>query len=260
MSKIGLNIGRILTYFNYMLNELITSIQKQSLQDITYFGYDRCVLKKMAQNAVLTKSPHDYQDVIVAILRWGGLHLGIQSSLYKKALKSIPQKINNIITALALPNVKDRFDAFNLKGSAKIDGVGPSFFTKIIFFFDSTNAIILDKWISYSLFSIFDSMQNNPVSSEIYGYKPTYSPTRKELKFSRTTKSSDYVNAINDIALLRTQLSTTFPQISIEDVEMALFSQGRGKGIWRIKVAEYMENFLRNSSVAKGKTISKFIL
>ncbi len=226
-----------------MFNKFIDSIKNQEPKDVSFFGYNRSVLKLMAKNAVKSANPKDYVDTILAILKWGGLDVGVLSRHYKRASEVLPLKIQDIIEALSLTDIGERFDAF-LHGNAKIKGVGVSYFTKIIFFFDPDNTIILDKWIPCSIFTALDKCSElSGQKPSIYGYK--YYFKKNVLNFYRKTSSSDYLQAIHDIKLLREKLLSIFPDISVETVEMALFSQGKGRGIWRNEVVKYMENLLK---------------
>ncbi len=230
-----------------MINKLINSINKQPNIADNFAGVNRTTLKVRAQNALSSKNPQDYIDTILAILRWGG----IRNSFYPKAEVSLRANINKVISALNIVDIEKRFDAF--KGL--ISCVGPSFFTKIIHFFDPENTIILDKWISLSLFAVFNSGNENVLDADMYGYFFIYSKSKNLVNISKydyRITGKTYLQAIADTKKIQYRLKQSFSRIFLEDVERAMFSVGRGKGIWRKDLIAYMETLGKTWGNAKG--------
>lgn len=104
----------------------------------------------------------DIQTVVVAILAWGGMHDSNRASLLKMKSKRwlvVCRKIRR-----GELNRFKAFDAFaELRSQKMLNGMGPAFFTKLIYFLmpkdedKSKGAFILDQWAGASVNFLSDS-------------------------------------------------------------------------------------------------------
>lgn len=87
--------------------------------------------------------------LIVSVFAWGGM--GTSGSNGKLAIDTI-QNYEEICLGLlnGMSSVDAYADFYQLKKSGKMRGIGPAYYTKLIFFFGDQSGLIMDQWTARS--------------------------------------------------------------------------------------------------------------
>lgn len=164
----------------------------------------------------------------INILSWGGMRR-------TNALKAFD---NYQIWLPICDNIRDgelsRIEAFDkfisLRRISKLNGMGPAFFTKLIFFFMSrriNSGYIMDQWTARSVNLLFNEVVvNNKIINK--------GKVNEYVIVSDDNDSGNYEQFCLCVEKIAKKLD-----LSPEATELSLFSEGRGRGIWR--------NYLKNS-------------
>lgn len=160
----------------------------------------------------------------ICAMAWGGQGPGKMQHHAKRAWgsRSLLVPILERIKAGGLT----RAQAYDVLNDAAIEGLGPSYFTKLIFFFmPERNSYIMDQWTAKSI---------------------NYLTARKIVKLnshvpSRANSGEDYERYCMLVEELRDHLATLGEKLSGEEVEQRIFSSGgKGKalGKWRALIKD----------------------
>jgi hypothetical protein len=158
---------------------------------------------------------------ISTILAWGGMRRNSGVNVFSTVNNWLPvcDEIRN--GNLSRTEAYEELMSIRLKKQMK--GMGPAFFTKLIFFLmhgQNNQGYIMDQWTGASVNLISES--------ELVKLKKTKT---KDTFFETVTDentSRDYENFCNYVECLADKLK----QNPVK-VELAMFSEGRGKGTWR---------------------------
>lgn len=112
--------------------------------------YDRLSPVKMTRRAVMDlcrdRTTSDL-NVYISIMAWGGQGSGV-SFKHAKAAWECRDEICEIIHRLRSEN-PTKIQAFEWLNAARINGLGPSFFTKLIAFISPEDGrVIMDQWVA----------------------------------------------------------------------------------------------------------------
>jgi len=123
----------------------------------------------------------------------------------------------------------DRFLAQSLRGN--MPGCGPAFYTKLIFFLTKhldQRGFIMDQWLSRSINLLADR-------EVVSFYQPRRNTPLKQRYVHKNNPSSTYDEFCGAVCNLTLVSGETDLDVRVreENLEMRLFSEGRGKGEWR---------------------------
>jgi hypothetical protein len=163
------------------------------------------------------------------IFAWGGMTV--------KNAKSIVGSIDHwleIVSGLRSEKLTyleayDRFLAQSLQGH--MPGCGPAYYTKLIFFLTKyldRRGFIMDQWLGRSINLLADR------EIVLFNQPRRKAPLKRRYVHKKNTCSmyEEFCEAVCNLTLISGE---TDPDVRVreENVEMRLFSEGRGKGEWR---------------------------
>lgn len=166
----------------------------------------------------------------IVILAWGGIkyHHAVMAMNDWKNWESIAEKIR--FFNISRSQSYELFD--DLRSQKKLNGIGPAYFTKLIFFLSKKDSVdvddrcrgyIMDQWTARSLNLLLDS-HCIALSSTL----------NKNGKYQRTVKDSNNASIYEFFCKKIEELSSLIGyKESPEKAEEYLFSIGKGKGEWR---------------------------
>ena len=185
--------------------------------DVDENGVSRKMLFEICNNSNID----DIKQKIFSVFVWGGIHK-------KNATLILGNSIDEILECTKkLQNVKSREEAYNCFWDKNLSGLGPAFYTKLMFFFRrDLNCYIMDQWTSRSINllmfgkSFIVRLGNNQVSEK--------------------NKASDYYNYCKKVDELTVEVNKVLNKdFTGSDIELFLFSHGgKKKGDWRSYVIE----------------------
>ena len=166
---------------------------------------------------------------VTAILAWGGMRRNSGFTALSTLKYWLPTCDEIRSGKLSRTEAYDKFMSFRLKDQMK--GMGPAFFTKLIFFLmhnQKKQGYIMDQWTaaSVNLLSQSSLVKTNKIKN-----KKSYF----EIVSDKNT-ALDYENFCSFVEDIATDLNR-----NPVDVELAMFSEGRGNGGWR--------NYIVNSRI-----------
>ncbi len=93
--------------------------------------------------------PSILRKLIVSVFAWGGM--GYSGKSGKRAIDTIGA-YEEVCSKLlnGMPPVNAYAEFYKLKKSKKMQGVGPAYYTKLIFFFGDQTGLIMDQWTARS--------------------------------------------------------------------------------------------------------------
>ena len=168
-------------------------------------------------------------DVSMFIFAWGGMTV--------KNAKSIAGSINHwleIVSGLRSGNLThleayERFLRQSLREN--MPGCGPAYYTKLIFFFTKhldRRGFIMDQWLGRSINLLTDR-------EVVLFYQPRRKAPLKQRYVHKKNTPSTYQEFCEAVCNLTLVSGETDPDVRVreENLEMRLFSEGRGNGKWR---------------------------
>jgi len=168
-------------------------------------------------------------DVSMLIFAWGGMAV--------KNAKSVLGSINQWLEIVSdlrdekLTHLEayERFLMQSLEGN--MPGCSPAFYTKLIFFLTKhldRRGFIMDQWLGRSINLLADR------EIVLFNQPRRKSPLKQGFVHKRN-KCSTYEEFCEAICNLTLVSGETGPDVRVreENMEMRLFSEGRGKGEWR---------------------------
>ncbi len=166
-------------------------------------------------------------DCCASILAWGGMNRMHGSRLFKCESDWI--SFSERIRSGSIRR-SEAYDTFaGLRRSGKLSGMGPAYFTKLIFFLMPESTIrgyIMDQWTarSVNLLSGKNLVRTKRHAIQFNGKLRTFETVCDE------NTSWNYENFCVYVEELSQHSAINLPP---EDLEQCLFSNGRGKGRWR---------------------------
>ncbi|MGY4432439.1 hypothetical protein ACVWWO_004916 [Bradyrhizobium sp. F1.13.1] len=164
-------------------------------------------------------------DICMVIFAWGGMTV--------RNGKAVLQIQDWVETAhkLRLDEI-EHIDAyrrfFGLSANGRMKNCGPAYYSKLLMFLPrsgKTRGIIMDQWTARSI--------NLLVGANVVKLTKNSTPPGS-YRVSKSNDSSVYVRFYETVQALSAKLN-----VSVEETEMRLFSEGRGKGSWRTYVRQY---------------------
>jgi len=210
-------------------------IQRQ--KDVNYSPYltsgslpDR-QLSRADLFAIVEDSNVDTLSCCISILAWGGMNRTFGAD----ALTMYSNWIN--VAEDIRKGLLDRGQAYEkfatLREKSLIRGMGPAYFTKLIFFLSPNTlprGFIMDQWTSTSVNLLFD---RKIIETQLQKTRKKNGMVKlSEFVTDKNTKEN-YLNYCKCVELIATRL--TKDPASIEEM---LFSEGRGKINWRKYVVD----------------------
>lgn len=168
----------------------------------------------------ICRSPqYSDREVFAAVVAWGGMNRKSARSVVE-CLEDVCGIIGDLRSGkISREESYSRFFELRRARPKRIVGMGPAYFTKLIFFCSQYhNGYIMDQWTSKSINMIFGSRLVN-----LYGNG--YVSDRND--------TESYVNYCTSVEKLA-EIGGWSP----EETEIRLFSEGRRKGAWRNYVTE----------------------
>jgi len=159
----------------------------------------------------------------ITILAWGGMNRehcinAIKSfNLWHNILEKIRNGQLNRIDAYA--------DFHDLRSKNKLKGMGPAYYTKLIFFLsqEKNRGFIMDQWTSRS----FNLLHNSPMIK-------VNIQKNKNGNFAAHVSDKNTPSTYEEFCSYIEKVSKSLPEkVKPDVVEMNMFSQGYGKGKWR---------------------------
>lgn len=179
---------------------------------MTAFGMSRLPSRKISRDEIFqyVKSPLNRSDLtFVMIMAWGGMTEKNGKLAWSDRFKWLPIVRKMLLGRL---NAVDAYQAFSV---ARTAGMGPAYFTKLIYFCTkdrvSFSGYIMDQWTAKSINLLFDSPRIKLTSS---GY------------VSRNNSKTIYRAYCYKVRWLATKLGQ-----GPDEIEERLFSHRRGE--WR---------------------------
>lgn len=169
----------------------------------------------------------DIQSCCVATLAWGGMNRNHGVSLMASAAEwlDLSEEIRN-----GLYSRREAYDRFReLRHRKLLQGMGPAYFTKLIFFLSpeaENGGLIMDQWTSASV---------NLLSGQeiVKMHRSRIKQKTVERVFETvadTNTSENYERYCQFVELLSGPARLNLAPHRVEEI---LFSSGRGKGSWR---------------------------
>jgi hypothetical protein len=158
---------------------------------------------------------------VATILAWGGMQR--QSGVTALSTVSHWLPVCDEIRGGKLSRIEGYEKLMSIRIKKQMKGMGPAFFTKLIFFLmhgQKNQGYIMDQWTGASVNLLSES---ELVKVKKQKKKDTYFET-----IADENTGKDYENFCSYVEYLAEKLMQ-----NPVSVELALFSEGRGKGIWR---------------------------
>lgn len=157
-------------------------------------------------------------DLCVIIFAWGGMRVDHGRRILQETEW---QQVSETLRDGSLDH-QDAYSQFHsLTQAKKMKGCGPAYYTKLLMFLppNGKRGIIMDQWTARSV--------NLLTGKEVVRMARNYGPT-KTYRVAKENDASVYQEFCRLVAELAKVLNC-----SIEETELRLFSEGRGKGRWR---------------------------
>lgn len=169
-------------------------------------------------------------DVCIEVLSWGGMTRpnGAKAFQTWKMWNPIISELRH--GKLSRSEAYEKFHSLRTVG--QLSGMGPAYFTKLIYFCDPKHdGYILDQWTSRSANLL-------GISPEIKLYRVPQKNRKDFFGVSDKNTPKDYNRFCNFVECLAEEI----PQAETPSaVEEAMFSEGRGRGLWRNYVISQTE-------------------
>lgn len=162
------------------------------------------------------------------VMAWGGANrVNFRDSVSGVCLKYVITLVEGLRSSSK--SRQQDFD-FAQEVSSRIDGLGISFYTKMLYFFRlHDDAYILDQWTAKSAcLMTFPHVIRLSALNRRNGFAQA----------ALDTSSLEYENFCSFIDGLAANRVAGFPSINGADVEVALFDEGYGRGKWRNFVSQ----------------------
>lgn len=215
-----------LSWFNWIKSNAGLKFENINISDLPSSKVSRKELFDMAKNPDI-----DTLICCISILAWGGMNRKHGLSLIENYAEWIHVAENIRQGTLSREDAYDAFSA--LRKESKLPGMGPAYFTKLIFFLASQDkqvGYIMDQWTATSANLLFDE---KVVITQLQKSESKHGKSKLiEVVTDKNTKHN-YDKFCKCVELIAADLSFT-PSL----VEEMMFSEGRKKGEWRNYLVE----------------------
>lgn len=162
-------------------------------------------------------------DLCVLIFAWGGMRVGNGKRILKQTAW-VP--VCEDLRCGAIDHYQAYSAFFRLAHNNEMPGCGPAYFTKLLMFLPQTGerGIIMDQWTARSV-NLLAGRQIVRLL-RVHGTSQTY-------RVAPDNDAAVYRDFCTAVCELSIRLN-----LSVEEAEMLLFSEGRGRGAWRDYVRE----------------------
>lgn len=211
-----------------------TAIFKFNDTHLPHEQVSRAQLKALVKNSAI-----DTLSCCIAILAWGGMNRQHGTRLFSSSQEwvFIADEIRH-----GKINRAEAYQQFaKLRAAKKLPGMGPAYFTKLIFFLmpdDKSKGYIMDQWTSASVNLLFERPLIDTSTLK----------TKKQdgsLKVAEIVKDSNthiqYEMFCQSVEWLAKKIN-----VSPELAEEMMFSEGRGNGTWRNYVIDQRSKNSKN--------------
>ena len=141
----------------------IGNLADMALSDVLY---DRHQLRERVLQAKTNASTEIIKELVIDILAWGGMRtINAQSAL--RSWDDWIAPCVNLANGMAALEAYDQF--YRLKKSKLAKGIGPAYYTKLIYFLGNGDGLIMDQWTARStnlLFGALVKMQSRTAVSD----------------------------------------------------------------------------------------------
>ena len=210
-------------------------IQRQ--KDVNYSSYSASgalpgqQLSRADLFAIVEDSNFDTLSCCISILAWGGMNR-------KYGADALSMYSNWIHVAEDIrKGLLDRGQAYEkfatLREKSMIRGMGPAYFTKLIFFLSPNTlprGLIMDQWTSASVNLLFD---RKIVQTKLQKTRQKNGMVKLSEFVTDDNTKENYLNFCKCVELIATRLNK-----DPATIEEMLFSEGRGKINWRKYVVD----------------------
>jgi 8-oxoguanine DNA glycosylase-like protein len=186
-------------------------------------------LTRSAVESVVRNERVSDADASMLIFAWGGMTVKNAKSIVcakNHWLEIVSDLRSEKLTYL---EAYDRFRAQSLQGH--MPGCSPAYYTKLIFFYTKhrdRRGFIMDQWLGRSINLLADR------EIVLFNQPRRKTPLKRRYVHKKNDRSSymQFCDAIRGLAVVSGE---TDPDVRVreENVEMRLFSEGKGKGKWR---------------------------
>lgn len=171
----------------------------------------------------------DTKTLCAIILAWGGMRFDNGRRLFAEENSEWLETADRVRTAEMTRS--EAYKAFySLRKKDKLNGMGPAFFTKLVFFLrgkkDCDIGYIMDQWVGCSINLL--CQPNPPVLMDAIYKADKDAKIKKAFSVSEHNDSAryeDFCSALDQVAKVLS--------LSGIEAELLLMSSGRGRGPWR---------------------------
>ena len=232
--------------FSKLISNIEPKIPSLQIPDDALKSYKKN--KNISRKELRDLEETDFRKII-AILAWGGMRennfiaciSGVPSRNLEKInnrykVKNLDSKtysnINNIekvVSKITNGDYSNRADMYNDFFELDLQGCGPAFFTKIMFFFSSNlPCFIMDQWTSRSI--------NLLLGENLIKLDNKITVNKKKYKDGGGNSGDVYEKFCNSVEILCGEINKTSRAITPEETEQLIFSRGghsAKKAFWR---------------------------
>lgn len=194
----------------------------------------RAQLKALVKNSAI-----DTLSCCIAILAWGGMNRQHGTRLFSSSQEwvFIADEIRH-----GKINRAEAYQQFaKLRAAKKLPGMGPAYFTKLIFFLmpdDQSKGYIMDQWTSVSVNLLFEKPL---IDTTVLKIKKQDGSFRVAEIVKDSNSHLQYEMFCQSVEWLAKKIN-----VSPELAEEMMFSEGRGNGTWRNYVIDQRSKNSKN--------------
>ena len=223
-------------WFSFISSRLDKPINLYDTNNLSEEKVSRQQLKQWSKEG----SGVDILTCCISILAWGGMNRKHGVKLFKHIENWLPVAERLRKSELSAYEAYESFAG--LRKNSRMDGMGPAYFTKLIYFLNQNDDIpgfIMDQWTAASVNLLFEDSVVLTRFSEF-----TFKNGRK-ISFETVTDQNTKENYKKFCACIL-ELAKRLNE-SPDNIEEKLFSQGRGKGEWRKYVIKQRQALSKKS-------------
>jgi hypothetical protein len=197
---------------------------------------NRDQLKSIVANAHI-----DTFTCCISILAWGGMNRRHGALLFSRF--SDWEYVAEDIRKGRLTRSQAYQEFSKLRNSNKLPGMGPAYFTKLIFFLmpnEKNKGYIMDQWTSVSINLLLDEKVIHTSIQKTHNKNGKLKISERVLDSNSHIQYETFCLAVEYIANLH--------GVNPETIEQLMFSEGRGNGEWRNHVIGYRNSLLTTIS------------
>ena len=248
----------IRTFASTVLDSLDSSIihSEVNLNDFCNRVVNRCDVRKFVK-----RSDVGSLAKVLFVLGWGGM----RTPHAAKALSSFHEHWEDIVDSMLDGKINrfqayDKFHSLNYgdnarkKGKKVLEGMGPAYYTKLIFFLQKKhNGYIMDQWTSRSMNLLRKDANRKIHLKRVYKKGEGKEDRKNYYVDAEKNSASVYRKFCKDLEALSDRLALCYPETitgnkkqKAEATEQLIFSRGKvvrvPLGVWRNYVLENTSN------------------